>query len=80
MRPASFYVSVQASNQRNALYSSGVFRAAGVGGVGVLPGSLPSGQTLHWAGKTKRQGQAGRRVSWDMQGGVRHCSTETMML
>lgn len=49
-------------------------------GVGVLPGSLPSGQVLHWAGKTKGQGQAGVRVSWDMQGGVRHCSTETMML
>lgn len=47
---------------------------------GVFAGSVPSGQMLHWTGKTKGQGQACRRVSWDMQGGLRHCSTETMVL
>lgn len=34
-QPVSFYASVQASNQQNALHSSGVFRAARVGGGGV---------------------------------------------
>lgn len=49
--------------------------------VGVFPGSLPSGQMLHWVGKTKGQGQECKRVSWDMRGGVKHCSiTESMTL